>query len=41
MKTSESGDQTRDLENEYLKNANFSCVNTEKWIHTFDTDTPY
>ena len=40
MKTSESGDQTRDLENEYLKNTNFSCVNTEKQTHAFDTDVP-
>ena len=40
MKTSESGDQTGDLENGYLKNANFSRVNKEKWIHTFDTDVP-
>ena len=39
-KTSEFRDQTGDLENGYLKNANFSCVNTEKWIHTFDTDVP-
>ena len=37
MKTSESGDQTGDLENRYLKNANFLRVNTGKRIHTFDT----
>ena len=34
-KASESGDQTGDLEN-----ANFPLVNTEKQIHTFDTDVP-
>ena len=33
-------DQTGDLNNGYFKNANFSCVNTEKQIHNFDTDVP-
>ena len=28
------------FENRYLKNANFSCVDTEKQIHTFDTNVP-
>ena len=32
--TFESGDLSRDLENGYLKTANFSRVNTQKWIHT-------
>ena len=40
MNTSESGDQTGDLENGDLKNTIFSHVNTQKRIHTFDTDVP-